>query len=42
MVTDLAPVVPMLNDRSVAFVSKRVGNVQNHIEGPLLDQLWVK
>ncbi len=42
MVTDLAPVVPMLNDRDLAFVSKRVGNVQNHIEGPLLDQLWVK
>jgi peptide/nickel transport system substrate-binding protein len=42
-VTDLAPVVPLTNRRSVELVSKRVGNVQHHVLGyTLLDQLWVR
>jgi YVTN family beta-propeller protein len=41
-VTDLAPVVPLENDRNLVLVSKRVGNVQNFPEGPLLDQMWVR
>ncbi len=39
----LAPAVPMTNRRSVVFVSKRVGNVQQHpMWFTLLDQLWVR
>jgi peptide/nickel transport system substrate-binding protein len=42
-VVDQAPVVPMTNHRSVVFVSKRVGNVQHHLQWfTLLDQLWVR
>jgi ABC-type transport system substrate-binding protein/DNA-binding SARP family transcriptional activator/DNA-binding beta-propeller fold protein YncE len=41
-VTDLAPAVPLTNRRSMDLVSKRVGNVQHHMQmGTLLDQLWV-
>jgi YVTN family beta-propeller protein len=40
---DAAPAVPLLNRRTVALVSKRVGNYQHHpLFGPLLDQLWVR
>jgi peptide/nickel transport system substrate-binding protein len=42
-VVDLAAAVPMTNHRAVVFVSKRVGNVQNHLQWfTLLDQLWVR
>jgi YVTN family beta-propeller protein len=42
-VVDQAPVVPMTNHRSVVLVSKRVGNVQSHLQwSTLLDQLWVR
>ena len=42
-VTDLAPAVPMLNGRLVFFVSKRVGNIQQHPAwNTLLDQMWVR
>ena len=38
-----APIVPLVNRRSVLLVSDRVGNVQQHLQlGPLLDQLWVR
>jgi peptide/nickel transport system substrate-binding protein len=41
--TKLAPTVPLTNRRSVDFVSKRVGNVQHHLQGyTLLDQMWVR
>ena len=41
--TDLAPVIPLANRRSVDFVSDRVGNVQHHLQwSTLLDQLWVR
>jgi ABC-type transport system substrate-binding protein/DNA-binding SARP family transcriptional activator len=41
--TDLAPVVPLVNRRSVDFVARRVGNVQHHLQGyTMLDQLWVR
>jgi peptide/nickel transport system substrate-binding protein len=40
---EMAPYVPLVNRRSVLFVSDRVGNVQQHLLlGPLLDQLWVR
>lgn len=42
-VVDLAPVVPLVNPRAVLFVSRRVGNVQSHLQWSiLLDQLWVR
>jgi YVTN family beta-propeller protein len=42
-IVDLAPAVPMTNHRGLVFVSKRVGNVQSHLQwGTLLDQLWVR
>jgi peptide/nickel transport system substrate-binding protein len=38
-----APGIPLVNRRSMALVSKRVGNYQHHpMFGPLLDQLWVR
>jgi peptide/nickel transport system substrate-binding protein len=38
-----APAVPLVNGRSMLLVSDRVGNVQQHLlDGPLLDQLWVR
>ncbi len=41
-ITDLAPVLPLVNVRSVSFVSDRVANYQyNPVWGILLDQLWV-
>jgi peptide/nickel transport system substrate-binding protein len=41
-VVDLAAVVPQTNGRAVVFTSKRVGNVQQHLQWfTLLDQLWV-
>jgi YVTN family beta-propeller protein len=40
---DLAPAVPMTNHRALVFVSKRVGNVQTHLQWfTLLDQMWVR
>jgi YVTN family beta-propeller protein len=42
-VVDLAAVVPQTNGRAVLFTSKRVGNVQQHVQWfTLLDQLWVQ
>jgi YVTN family beta-propeller protein len=42
-VVDLAAVVPQTNGRAVLFTSKRVGNVQQHLQwATLLDQLWVR
>jgi YVTN family beta-propeller protein len=38
-----APAVPFVNHRTVALVSRRVGNYQYHpLWGTLLDQLWVR
>jgi YVTN family beta-propeller protein len=40
---DLAPAVPTTNDRTMIFVSKRVGNVTHHGQWvTLLDQMWVR
>jgi peptide/nickel transport system substrate-binding protein len=40
---DLAPAVPTTNDRTLIFVSKRVGNVTHHSQWvTLLDQMWVR
>jgi peptide/nickel transport system substrate-binding protein len=42
-IVDQAPAVPLTNQRAVVFVSKRVGNVQQHLQWfTLLDQLWVR
>jgi len=42
-VMELAPWAPLVNQRSVVVVSRRVGNVQFNPEwGTLIDQLWVK
>jgi YVTN family beta-propeller protein len=42
-IADAAAVVPLVNRRTVALVSGRVGNYQQHpLWGPLLDQLWVR
>jgi peptide/nickel transport system substrate-binding protein len=42
-VTDAAPFVPLVNPRELDFVSARVGDYQyNPVQGPLLDQLWVR
>ena len=42
-IVDLAPVVPLTNHRAVLLVSKRVGNVQGHLQSlALLDQFWVR
>ncbi len=42
-IADAAPVVPLVNRRTVVLVSGRVGNYQQHpLWGPLLDQLWVQ
>jgi YVTN family beta-propeller protein len=39
----LAPAVPTTNDRTLIFVSKRVGNVTHHAQWvTLLDQMWVR
>jgi YVTN family beta-propeller protein len=39
---DAAPAVPLVNRRTVTFLSKRIGNYQHHPGwGTLLDQLWV-
>jgi peptide/nickel transport system substrate-binding protein len=38
-----APGVPLVNHRTVALVSRRVGNYQYHpLWGTLLDQIWVR
>jgi YVTN family beta-propeller protein len=39
---DAAPVVPLVNPKSVDVVSKRVGNYQYSPFGPLITQLWVR
>jgi YVTN family beta-propeller protein len=42
-IVDLAAAVPFTNRRVAVLVSKRVGNVQNHLQWfTLLDQLWVR
>jgi ABC-type transport system substrate-binding protein/DNA-binding SARP family transcriptional activator len=42
-VVDHAYAVPLTNHRAAVLVSKRVGNVQNHLQWfTLLDQLWVR
>jgi peptide/nickel transport system substrate-binding protein len=42
-IVDHAPWVPLLNQRSVEFLSARVGNYQYHpIWGVLIDQVWVR
>ena len=42
-VTDLAPVVPLVNLTDFNFVGERVGNYQYHPQWYLLlDQLWVR
>ena len=43
LVTNAAPWVPLVNTRTVVFVSRRVGNVQANAEwGVLIDQMWVR
>ena len=38
-----APAVPLLAERRATFVSARLGNyVDNPIQGPLYDQMWVR
>jgi peptide/nickel transport system substrate-binding protein len=38
-----APAVPLVNRRSITFVSKRVGNYQHHpLWTTLLEQLWIR
>ncbi|MGF7237614.1 MAG: hypothetical protein ACQSGP_22015 [Frankia sp.] len=41
---DDAPVIPLFAGSATTFVSARVGNYQQdiHLEGPLLDQIWVR
>ena len=40
---DLAPAVPTTTDRTLIFVSERVGNVTHHSQWTtLLDQMWVR
>jgi peptide/nickel transport system substrate-binding protein len=42
-VVDRSPSVAMTNRRAVVLVSRRVGNVQWHLQwGTLLDRLWVR
>jgi class 3 adenylate cyclase len=42
-IVDRAPWVPLYNNRTIDFVSERVGNYQDHPQwGVLLDQLWVR
>ena len=42
-VVDRAPWVPLINTKSVDFVSKRVGNYEySPVWGMLIDQLWVR
>jgi peptide/nickel transport system substrate-binding protein len=43
IVTDQAPLVPLVDPTAVSFVSRRVGNYQNNPQlGVLFDQLWVR
>jgi YVTN family beta-propeller protein len=43
IVTDQAPLVPLVDPTAVDFVSRRVGNYQYNPQlGVLLDQLWVR
>jgi YVTN family beta-propeller protein len=43
LIEEAAPIVPLVNRRTVALVSERVGNYQYHrMWGPLLDQMWVR
>ena len=40
---DLSYVVPLSNDATPTFVSKRVGNYQSsQFNGPVLSQIWIK
>lgn len=42
-VTDQAAVLPLVNPKSIAFVSRRVGDLQfSQQSGVLFDQLWVR
>jgi peptide/nickel transport system substrate-binding protein len=41
--SEAAPIVPLVNRRSLSLVSKRVGNQQYHPwYGALFDQMWVQ
>jgi len=43
LVDEAAPIVPLLNRRTLTLVSERVGGFQDHpLWGPLLDQMWVR
>jgi hypothetical protein len=36
-------VIPLVNPKEAAFISKRVGNFQRHpVFGTLISQLWVR
>jgi peptide/nickel transport system substrate-binding protein len=42
-IVDEAPVVPVLNPKEIAVVSRRTGNFQYSAQwGPLYDQMWVR
>jgi peptide/nickel transport system substrate-binding protein len=42
-ITDLAPVVPLVNPKAVLFASRRVGNFQSSRQwGVVLERLWVR
>jgi peptide/nickel transport system substrate-binding protein len=42
-IVDLAAAVPYVDGRTAVFVSKRVGNVEQHpLWGTLLDRMWVR
>jgi peptide/nickel transport system substrate-binding protein len=41
--SDAAPLVPLVNRRTLTLVSKRVGNYEHHpLWGALYDQMWVR
>jgi YVTN family beta-propeller protein len=44
LVTKIAPWAPLLNTRTVVFVSRRAGNVQSNPQAfsALIDQIWVR
>jgi peptide/nickel transport system substrate-binding protein len=41
-VTDQAPWAPIISFAAASFVSARIGNYQQSINGPLLDEMWVR
>jgi hypothetical protein len=42
IITDQAPWVPITSFVPAEFVSARIGNYQQSIMGPLLDEMWVR